>query len=238
MALIRPVSGPVTQPFGCTGFSWEPPLTWHGSFCAHFHGGIDYGAPLGAPIYAAANGYVLAAGWDIPVALGGGYSVWLRHSDSLETVYSHCSELLVSKGQQVAAGQVIAKVGSTGNSTGPHLHFAVWTTTVTWGHAVDDPNEFFVGGAQAGTYLANGVDDIPWLEPFDGTLIKMGLCNRTAGGLYALPTKATAVKYVYFDRVLAHTTMYTIITNPDGSLFIDPVADLEPEIEVRADYVV
>jgi murein DD-endopeptidase MepM/ murein hydrolase activator NlpD len=238
MALIKPVTGSVTQAFGCTGFSWEPAMTWHGVYCEHFHGGIDYGAPSGSPIYAAANGYVLAAGWDIPISIGGGYSVWLRHSDTLETVYAHCSQLLVSRGQQVTAGQVIAKVGSTGNSTGPHLHFAVWTTTATWGHQVDDPNKFYVGGSDSTTYLANMVDDIPWLEPFSGTLVSMALCNRTATGLYALPTKASQVKYVYFDRIMAQPAMYTIITNSDGSLFIDPVEALDTDVEVRADYVI
>ena len=183
MALIVPVSGPITQVFGCTGFAWEPPLTWHGVSCEHFHGGIDYGAPGGSPIYAAANGYVLAAGWDIPVAIGGGYSVWLRHSDTLETVYSHCSELLVSKGQQVVQGQVIAKVGTTGMSTGNHLHFAVWTTTATWGHQVDNPADFYAGGASASNYPAViAVDDIPSLEPFEGTLVQMALLPRTTDG--------------------------------------------------------
>jgi murein DD-endopeptidase MepM/ murein hydrolase activator NlpD len=238
MALNVPVSGPVTQYFGCTGFTWEPTMTWHGSYCEHFHGGIDYGAPEGAPIYAAANGYVMAAGYDIPIAIGGGNSVWVRHNPYLETVYVHCSELLVSKGQQVAAGQRIAKVGQTGLATGPHLHFAVWTTTTTWGHEVDDPAKFYVGGSDAGLYTANGVDDIPWLEPFEGTLVKMGLCNRTSNGLYALPSTASQVKFVYFDRVMALTTQYSVINNQNGSLFIDPAADLGVDVEVRADYIV
>lgn len=238
MALIVPVSGSVTQVFGCTGFSWEPAYTWHGSFCANFHGGIDYGAPSGAPIYAAANGYVMASGFDIPIAIGGGNSVWIRHSDALETVYAHCSSLLVSRGQQVVAGQVIARVGDTGIATGPHLHFAVWTTTGTWGHEVDDPEKFYVGGSEANFYNSNATDDIPWLEPFTGTLVKMGLCNRTSGGLYALPSAASQVKFVYFDRIMALSTQYSIITNTDGSIFIDPVAALGVDVEVRADYVV
>lgn len=238
MPLILPTSGYVTQVFGCTGFAPEPAVTWHGVYCEHFHGGIDYGSPTGTPIYAAASGYVVAAGWDIPIAIGGGYSVWLRHSDTLETVYAHCSELLVQRGQQVVQGQQIAKVGATGNVTGPHLHFAVWTTTAAWGHAVDDPTNFYSGGSSSGVYENEGTDDIPWLEPFSGTLVKMGLCTRTASGNYALPTRATQVKFVYFDRLMAETGQYSIITNADGSLFIDPVASLGPDTEVRADYII
>jgi murein DD-endopeptidase MepM/ murein hydrolase activator NlpD len=213
-------------------------MTWHGVYCEHFHGGIDYGSPYGAPIYAAANGYVIAAGFDIPIAIGGGYGVWIRHSDTLETVYAHCSTLLVSKGQQVVSGQQIAKIGDTGVATGPHLHFAVWTTTSAWGHQVDDPNKFYVGGSDAATYEANEVDDIPWLEPFSGSLVKMGLCVRTADGLWALPTRANQVKFVYFDRLIAETSQYTVITKPDGSLYIDPIADIGVDTEVRADYII
>ncbi len=238
MALIVPTNGPITQPFGCTGFGPEPAMTWHGVFCSHFHGGIDYGAPYGAPIYAAASGYVMAADFDIPIAIGGGYGVWLRHSDTLETVYAHCSELLVQRGQQVVQGQVIARIGATGTATGPHLHFAVWTTTTTWGHTVENPEDFYMGGAQADKYIANAVDDIPWLEPFTGTLVRMGLCTRVPGGLYALPSKATQVKFVYFDRVMQPTRAWSVVTNVDGSLFISPVGTLSIDTEVRADYIV
>lgn len=239
MALIVPVSGAVTQPFGCTGFGWEPALTWHGVFCEHFHMGIDYGAPGGAPIYAAASGYVLAAGWDIPVAIGGGYSVWIRHSDTLETVYSHCSELLVSRGQQVTQGQVIAKVGSTGMSTGNHLHFAVWTTTSAWGHQVDNPVNFYSGGSSAPSYPnVIAVDDIPSLEPFSGTMVQMALLSRMPNDTYALPSRATQVKNVYFDRLLAFPTQYTVINDNEGDLMVQPVATLGIDTEVRADYIV
>ncbi len=86
------------------------------------HAGLDIGAAHGTNIYAAAAGTVLVSGWNT-----GGYGnyVVIDHGGGLTTLYAHCSSLLVSAGQKVSRGQVIAKVGSTGMSTGPHLHFEV-----------------------------------------------------------------------------------------------------------------
>lgn len=86
------------------------------------HGGTDIAAAQGTPILAAADGAVEIAGYN---AGGYGYYVKIAHGDGYETLYGHCSVLLVSAGQTVKQGQVIAKVGSTGHSTGPHLHFEV-----------------------------------------------------------------------------------------------------------------
>ena len=86
------------------------------------HGGTDIAAAQGTPILAAAGGTVEIAGYN---AGGYGYYVKLSHGEGYETLYGHCSVLLVSTGQAVKQGQVIAKVGSTGHSTGPHLHFEV-----------------------------------------------------------------------------------------------------------------
>ena len=86
------------------------------------HGGTDIAAAQGTPILATADGVVEISGYN---AGGYGYYVKLSHGDSYETLYGHCSVLLVSTGQTVKQGQVIAKVGSTGHSTGPHLHFEV-----------------------------------------------------------------------------------------------------------------
>ncbi len=85
------------------------------------HMGIDYGAPIGTPVWAVGDGVVQQAGWN-----GGcGNSVTLRHRNGLVTLYCHLSAVLVSAGKPVTQKQVIGLVGSTGLSTGPHLHYAV-----------------------------------------------------------------------------------------------------------------
>jgi murein DD-endopeptidase MepM/ murein hydrolase activator NlpD len=105
--LIWPVNAPITSPFG-----WR----W-----GRMHEGIDLGAPYGAPIAAAAAGAVIYAGW-----LGGyGNLTVIDHGGGLATAYGHQSGIAVGVGGQVAQGQVIGYVGSTGHSTGPHLHFEV-----------------------------------------------------------------------------------------------------------------
>ena len=86
------------------------------------HGGTDIAAPGGTPILAAADGTVVVASYD---ADGYGFYVKLKHDDTYSTIYGHCSALLVSAGQTVKQGQIIAKVGSTGYSTGNHLHYEI-----------------------------------------------------------------------------------------------------------------
>lgn len=85
------------------------------------HGGTDIAAPLGTPILAAADGVVVTATWHNSY----GYYVKIKHDDTYSTLYAHCSALHVSAGQTVKQGQVIADCGSTGYSTGPHLHYEV-----------------------------------------------------------------------------------------------------------------
>ena len=105
--LIWPVLGPVTSAFG---------PRW-----GRMHEGIDIAAPSGTPIRAAASGTVIYAGW-----LGGyGNLVVLDHGNGLSTAYAHQSSIAAGNGQFVTQGQVIGYVGSTGNSTGPHLHLEV-----------------------------------------------------------------------------------------------------------------
>ena len=90
-----------------------------------YHGGTDIAAPGGTPILAAADRTVsIANGTD---SWGGsyGYHVKIGHADSFETLYAHCSSICVTEGQQVKQGEVIAYVGTTGSSTGNHLHFEV-----------------------------------------------------------------------------------------------------------------
>ena len=85
------------------------------------HQGIDFAAAVGEPIYASGAGTVIHAGWEA----GYGKSVVIDHGNGMETRYGHCSRLLVKAGEAVPKGGLIAQVGSTGHSTGPHLHFEV-----------------------------------------------------------------------------------------------------------------
>ncbi|MCA9792892.1 MAG: peptidoglycan DD-metalloendopeptidase family protein [Candidatus Eremiobacteraeota bacterium] len=110
---IWPVNGPITSGFG---YRYHPVTGG-----TRFHSGLDLGVGWGTPIHAADNGVVAHAGW-----LGGyGYCVIINHGGGYATLYGHCSSLNVSVGQAVSQGQIIARVGSTGMSTGPHLHFEV-----------------------------------------------------------------------------------------------------------------
>jgi murein DD-endopeptidase MepM/ murein hydrolase activator NlpD len=86
-----------------------------------YHSGMDIAAPYGLSILAADSGVVAFAGWNS----GYGKMIVLDHGSGFSTVYGHCSTLLVSQGQTITKGQPIAQVGSTGLSTGPHLHFEV-----------------------------------------------------------------------------------------------------------------
>ncbi|TMD28895.1 MAG: hypothetical protein E6I94_07695 [Chloroflexi bacterium] len=116
-----PEHGVITQEFGCTGLIWEPPL---GS-CAHFHTGIDIAAPKYTPIRAAGAGRVVYAG---PLS-DGAWVVIIAHSQSLVSLYGHLDNAyrppIVRAGQYVAQGQIVGYEGTTGNSTGPHLHWGV-----------------------------------------------------------------------------------------------------------------
>jgi murein DD-endopeptidase MepM/ murein hydrolase activator NlpD len=105
--LVWPVDGPVVSGFG---------MRW-----GRMHEGIDIAASSGTPIRAAASGTVIHAGW-----LGGyGNLVVVDHGSGLATAYAHASAILVGLGQSVSQGETISLVGSTGNSSGPHLHFEV-----------------------------------------------------------------------------------------------------------------
>jgi len=107
-----------------TGIAWPlrgPINSPYGSRWGSFHTGLDIGGSTGTTYSAAASGTVVEAGW------GGGYGnmILIDHGHGVSTRYAHSSKLLVSVGQQVKQGQSIGLVGSTGNTTGPHLHFEV-----------------------------------------------------------------------------------------------------------------
>jgi murein DD-endopeptidase MepM/ murein hydrolase activator NlpD len=112
---VGPLSAPLTSGFGTR----VHPITGE----VRLHTGLDLGAPSGTPVAAAAAGVVAFAG-----PMGGyGNAIDVRHADGTTTRYAHLSVILVRGGQRVAAGQGIGLVGSTGLSTGPHLHFEVRT---------------------------------------------------------------------------------------------------------------
>ena len=111
--MMMPAQGPITSYFG---YRYHPILHF-----TRFHAGVDIGAGWGSPIVAAADGQVAAAGW------GGGYGreVQIAHGGGLTSIYGHMSEVVAQPGNYVHAGQLIGYVGSSGLSTGPHLHFEV-----------------------------------------------------------------------------------------------------------------
>lgn len=108
VSYICPVQGIVSSPFGERG--------------GGFHYGLDIAANEGTPIYAAAAGLVTEAGWKNDAY---GYTIMIDHGNGYETLYAHSCSLVAQVNELVAAGQLIAYVGNTGNSTGPHLHFEI-----------------------------------------------------------------------------------------------------------------
>lgn len=114
-------SGRLTSSFGIR----SNPFTGHPTF----HAGIDLGAPTGTEVYAARDGRVIATGFDQTL----GNFVRIDHGDGYETVYGHLSAVLISLHQRVQSGMILGRVGSTGKSTGPHLHFEIRRQ----GHAED-----------------------------------------------------------------------------------------------------
>jgi len=111
--MMWPISGPITSPYG-----WRV----HPIFgTSRYHSGLDIGADYGDAVVAADSGVVIYADW-----MGGyGKAVIIDHGSGVSTLYGHNSELVVGEGQRVNKGQVIARAGSTGYSTGPHVHFEV-----------------------------------------------------------------------------------------------------------------
>ncbi|CQR70097.1 Murein DD-endopeptidase MepM [Sporomusa ovata DSM 2662] len=124
---IWPASGDVTS-----GFGWRS-SPWGGG--NELHPGIDIANSIGTPIFATADGVVEQSGWS------GGYgnTVQIDHGNGIETIYGHNSSVLVNAGQSVKKGQIISYMGSTGRSTGPHVHYEVRVN----GTAVD-PIRFLV----------------------------------------------------------------------------------------------
>ena len=123
-----PVRGEVTSPFGWREFRGKP----------NHHSGIDIGMPYGSPVAATGDGTVVGSGWQP----GYGWCVLVQHGQGYATLYAHLSSTLVQLGDAVTPGAAVGLSGSSGNSTGPHLHYEVWHN----GTALD-PRPFMDHGA-------------------------------------------------------------------------------------------
>lgn len=108
-----PTEGPLTSSFG---MRMHPILGYN-----RMHNGIDIGAPYGQNVVAAQDGIIIQAGW----IKGYGNTVIVAHGDGISSLYAHLSRILTSEGESVSRGSTIAQIGSTGLSTGPHLHFEI-----------------------------------------------------------------------------------------------------------------
>jgi murein DD-endopeptidase MepM/ murein hydrolase activator NlpD len=129
-----PIDGPLPTSEISSGFGGRPdPFTEE----AAFHSGIDFSAAKGADVFATAPGIVVFAG---PRGAYGN-TVEIDHGYGIRTRYGHLSRISVPLGQQLARGAIIGKVGSTGRSTGPHVHYEVW-----YDNAVRDPGKFIRAG--------------------------------------------------------------------------------------------
>lgn len=117
VTLKRPISGTISSRFGSRS-----------SVRSSIHTGLDIAARKGTPIKAAAGGTVVHAGWKGSL----GKLIVVSHGNGVQTYYAHCNSIGVKVGQEVSQGEVIGKVGSTGNSTGPHLHLEIRVNGVAY----------------------------------------------------------------------------------------------------------
>jgi murein DD-endopeptidase MepM/ murein hydrolase activator NlpD len=164
--LAKPMaSWQVSQSFGCTGFIFEP----RRGDCLHFHSGIDLVGPVGGAVYAVLPGAVEVK---VPSGYGGGYGihVLVHHDAATLTMYAHLLTATVLSGQSVLAGAVIGYEGSTGLSTGPHLHFEVRRAGLPVDPAAVFPSLFGSTGRLA-------------LDPATGFASFLGLSGRTSSSM-------------------------------------------------------
>lgn len=132
---LLPTIQPVNVAYNASGFGWRlDPFTGRSAF----HEGIDFASPVGTPIVAAAGGVVIAAEFHHQY----GNMIEIDHGNDIVTRYAHSSRLLMKVGDIVKRGQHIADIGSTGRSTGPHLHFEVLVKGIQ-----QDPHKFLSAGA-------------------------------------------------------------------------------------------
>jgi len=114
-SMVMPASGRLSSRFG---YRVDPVTKKRNTF----HKGIDISAPVGTPVYAAESGTVIEAGYK---QSGYGNLIVIKHGNDMATYYGHLSKIISSKGSKVEKGELIGNVGSTGKSTGPHLHFEI-----------------------------------------------------------------------------------------------------------------
>jgi murein DD-endopeptidase MepM/ murein hydrolase activator NlpD len=125
---IIPLEGPITQGFGPSDLSFEPTVNYRGTYYPRFHTGIDISAPENTPVHAAADGVVVLAASSRDSKghyTGYGNYVVIAHPDGFTTLYGHLNSFSVREGDVVHQGQIIGQEGSTGMSTGPHVHFEI-----------------------------------------------------------------------------------------------------------------
>ena len=142
--MLHPTQEPVTGGNLGSGFGWRiDPFTGTSAL----HAGLDYPAEVGTPIHAAAGGVVVAQEFNAPY----GNMIEIDHGNNLVTRYAHAAKVFIKQGDLVRNGQIIAQVGNTGRSTGPHLHFEVLVQGIP-----QDPLKFLAAGKNNAAKLAAG----------------------------------------------------------------------------------
>jgi hypothetical protein len=178
----------LTQAFGPSSEPLEPPATVGGVTYAHYHNGIDLAAPLGTPVLAAASGTVTFAGKQSD----GAVVVKIQHDDGYTTLYAHLDpSLQVTVGQHVSAGQIIGKVGVTGVTTGPHLHFGLYTSD---GTAVD-PAPYLAAGKlpDPATLLGPSPSDPSSMSQLSGSAVLARFDAASSRIPYAAQIRSAAI---------------------------------------------
>jgi len=159
------------------------------------HSGIDIPDPQGAPIYAAADGKITHAGY----GRGYGQAIFERFVSGLQAVYGHTSKLLVRAGQAVRAGQMIGRVGATGNATGPHIHFEV----ANGGFAKASNRQFTLdwlrGASNSSANNADTGDTTSWVNPFAKLLDPFNKAKSNA------LSKLSSIKDSIYGQIVAAT---------------------------------
>ncbi|HSY27654.1 MAG TPA: M23 family metallopeptidase [Burkholderiaceae bacterium] len=145
---LLPTIQPVNVAYNASGFGWRTdPFTGHSAF----HEGIDFPSPVGTPIVAAAGGVVIAAEYHHDY----GNMLEIDHGNDIVTRHAHTSKILVNVGDIVRRGQHVADIGSTGRSTGAHLHFEVLVKGIQ-----QDPHKFLSAGAEQARILMTDSDSL------------------------------------------------------------------------------